>query len=144
MIAQLEAAIVDGACVRYGAVAGVTRAKNPVKVAPAVMESGPRSFIFGPAADDFARTVGLCMAENSDFTTASRKSHWEALKGKKSAIRTRAQGSGTVGAVALDVYGRMAAAGSTGGMVCKARGRLGDAAIMGAGIFANDRVAVIW
>ncbi|OXV07802.1 hypothetical protein Egran_04435 [Elaphomyces granulatus] len=113
----------------YGAVAGVTRARNPVKVARAVMESGRHSFIFGPAADDFAKTAGLRMSENPGFTTPFRKSQWEA----QSAFQAQAQDSGTVGAVALDVCGRIAAAGSTGGMTCKAKGRLGDTAVMAVG-----------
>jgi L-asparaginase / beta-aspartyl-peptidase len=122
----------------------VTKVKNPVKCARAVLNEARHPFIFGPAADDFANAANLAMVENSYFTTPRRKSHWESRMTQESASRAALPDMGTVGAVALDIHGRMAAAGSTGGMTCKTPGRLGDTAIMGAGILANRHVAIVW
>ncbi|OCL12796.1 putative L-asparaginase [Glonium stellatum] len=140
-IHELEAAIIDGSSGRYGAVAGNTTTRNPINAARTVLDSGKHSFIFGPAADELAQAAGLQMVENSFFTTPIRKLHWEARRSRKPEIPV--EDSGTVGAVALDIHGRLAAAGSTGGATFKAKGRLGDTAVIGAGILANERVAVV-
>ncbi|OQE16569.1 hypothetical protein PENFLA_c027G02582 [Penicillium flavigenum] len=135
----LEAGIVDGSSGEYGAVACVRHTKNPIKAARLVMDSGSTSFLVGTAVDDLSRTAGLEMVENNYFTTAKRLDHMEKFRAGMVQLTEKI---GTVGAVALDIYGNLAAAGSTGGSTCKPLGRIGDTAIVGAGLIANQRVAV--
>lgn len=96
------------------------------------------ALIIGTAADELAETNGLDMVDNSYFTTDSRRLYWEAKMNKL------LENHGTVGAVALDIHGNLAAANSTGGVTFKHPGRVGDTAIVGAGIYADDQVAVVW
>ncbi|KAF8418617.1 putative L-asparaginase [Tirmania nivea] len=140
---ELEAAIADGASQAYGAVACLKETKNPIDAARAVLESKHHVFLVGVAADEFARKSRLEMVPNDYFTTDMRRSHWELRKGESNTTVVQAGDLDTVGAVALDSHGHLAAAASTGGMTGKLEGRLGDAAIMGAGLFVNDKVAVV-
>ena len=140
-IMKLEAAIADGSSGEYGAVACVRNVKNPIKAARAVMNHGTYSFLVGLAADQLAQVSGLEMVTNDYFTTESRRVHWE-QRGHTKLIS--AGELGTVGAVALDIHGHLAAAGSTGGLTGKVTGRVGDTAIMGAGIYVDQDVAVAW
>lgn len=156
---ELDAAVMDGAELRAGAVAGVSRVRHPVHAARAVMEDGAHVLLAGAGAEAFARERGLEMVEPGYFSTEARR---EQLR------RARAEGRialdhdgaaraalpatapldesnkfGTVGAVALDRRGHLAAATSTGGMTNKRVGRIGDSPLIGAGTYADDKRAAV-
>ena len=143
---ELDSAIMDGATLRAGAVAGVRQVKNPVLLARAVMEKSPHVMLSGAGAEEFAKSVGIELVDPSYFRTDQRwQELQEALKAdanKHASIPGRAIHYGTVGAVALDSHGHLAAATSTGGMTDKRWGRVGDSPIIGAGTYANTRCAV--
>lgn len=105
------------------------------------METGQQSFLVGPAADAFARKSRVSMVSNDYFTTASKKAPWDARACK---ALEPSRDLETVGAVALDLHGNLAAAGSTEGLACKIKGRVGDTAIIGAGLSADQNIAVVW
>ena len=154
---ELDAAIMEGRTHRAGAVAGVTRIKNPVDLARAVMERSPHVMMVGEGAERFAVEVGIPLVDPSYFRTEER---WKQLQDAKAALAKDPQAGitrdapglfdrrfdtkfGTVGAVAVDRNGDLAAATSTGGMTAKRWGRVGDAPIIGAGTWAdNASVAV--
>lgn len=132
---ELDASIMDGATLRAGAVAGVTTVRNPVEAARAVMEKSGHVLIAGPAADRFAKEQGLAIVDPAWFRTEERRRQHERGLGDGKL--------GTVGAVALDQAGNLAAATSTGGIAGKLPGRVGDSPIVGAGTWAeNASVAV--
>ncbi len=98
--------------------------------------------LVGDAADDMAHRLGLEKVPNIYFETASRRAYWESQFQR---VERRIElESGTVGAVALDTHGHIAAAGSSGGISGKDKGRVGDTAILGAGLFANDKIGIAW
>ena len=131
---ELDASVMEGKTLRAGAVAAVTRIRNPVLAARAVMERTPHVLLAGPAADRFAKKAGLTLVPNSYFDTASRLA----------ALRRREKGHhGTVGAVALDAHGNLAAATSTGGFTGKLPGRVGDSPIIGAGTWADNSTCAV-
>src|SRR3954471_16231158 len=131
---ELDAAVMDGAALRAGAVAAVTRIRNPVLGARAVMEKCRHVLLVGRAADRFAAKQGLKLERPEYFHTASRLA----------ALRENRKGHhGTVGAVALDSDGNLAAATSTGGYTGKMPGRVGDSPIIGAGTYADNRACAI-
>lgn len=114
--------------------------RNPVKAARRLLESGRHTFIAGPAADEFAKISGLEQVSNDHFDTEHRRA-------QLSPSEAESYGNpefGTVGAVVLDICGHLAAASSTGGVRGKDLGRIGDTAIPGAGIWADDSSAIIW
>jgi len=130
---ELDAAVMDGATLRAGAVAAVSRIRNPVLGARAVMEKSAHVLLVGRGAERFAAAHGVRMAPASYFDTRSRLL----------ALRRKVKGHhGTVGAVALDAQGRLSAATSTGGYTGKLPGRVGDSPIIGAGTYADERCAV--
>jgi L-asparaginase / beta-aspartyl-peptidase len=130
---ELDAAVMDGATRSAGAVAAVNRIRNPVLAARAVMEKSRHVLLVGRGAERFARTHGVKLAPREYFSTGARLA----------ALRRRAEGHhGTVGAVALDADGRLAAATSTGGYTGKLPGRVGDSPLVGAGTYADDLCAV--
>lgn len=142
---ELDAAIMDGATRRAGAVAGVTRSRNPVSLARAVMETSPHVLLAGTGADRFAREAGIDQVEPGYFRTEER---WRQLEAMREAGDGAAQFDanikfGTVGAVALDSFGHLAAATSTGGLTGKRPGRIGDSPVIGAGTYADDRCCAI-
>jgi beta-aspartyl-peptidase (threonine type) len=144
---ELDAAIMDGATLKAGAVAGVRRAKNPVRVARAVMERSPHVLLGGAGADAFARRQKLELVAPDYFSTPQRVLALQRAKQRaRGAVREAASAAdrhGTVGAVARDVYGNLAAATSTGGFTNKLAGRIGDSPVIGAGTYAdNDTCAV--
>jgi L-asparaginase / beta-aspartyl-peptidase len=138
---ELDASIIDGATGQAGAVAGVTRIRNPVALARRVMERTKHVMLLGAGAEAFAVEQGFTLVDPAYFRTERR---WQELqrelgREKSAAVQTY---FGTVGAVARDRAGRLAAATSTGGMTNKRFGRVGDAPIIGAGTFADAQCAV--
>jgi beta-aspartyl-peptidase (threonine type) len=145
---ELDASIMDGATLAAGAVAGVHRVRNPVLLARAVMEHSPHVMMVGDGAEKFAVERGFELVDPAYFRTEKRwrdlqKALREDAAGKKLTARPAAlKHFGTVGAVARDREGRLAAATSTGGMTDKRYGRVGDSPIVGAGTYANAACAV--
>jgi beta-aspartyl-peptidase (threonine type) len=139
---ELDASIMDGRDLRAGSVTGVRHVRNPVQLARLVMDRSPHVMLAGAGAEEFAREQGLEPVPNDYFTTERRRLELErVLRGEKKAGGEAVLG--TVGAVALDAGGNLAAATSTGGMTGKKWGRIGDSPIIGAGTYAaNDCCAV--
>jgi beta-aspartyl-peptidase (threonine type) len=144
---ELDAAIMDGNTLEAGSIAGVHRVKNPILLARAVMEKSQHVMLIGDGAEEFAKQVGIELVDPAYFRTEER---WQQLQkalkedaehAKHSDVET-AKHFGTVGAVALDAEGHLAAGTSTGGMNDKRWGRVGDSAIIGAGTYANSGCAV--
>ena len=138
---ELDAAIMDGATRRAGAVAGLRTTRAPVSLARKLMEQGPHVFLSGNGADGFARDAGLEQVDNAWFVTAERRRQLEELLehgGFDADVKY-----GTVGAVAVDEGGHVAAATSTGGLTAKRWGRIGDSPLIGAGTYADDRSAAV-
>jgi L-asparaginase / beta-aspartyl-peptidase len=144
---ELDASIMDGATFGAGAVCGVRQVRNPIRAARAVMERSPSVLIAGSAADAFAASCGLDMVTNSYFTTDRRRAALAAIKAKEASgqmkTATEAEKHGTVGAVALDTHGHLAAGTSTGGFNNKPVGRVGDSPIIGAGTYARNGVCAV-
>ena len=144
---ELDASIMDGASLAAGAVCAVRRVRNPVSAARAVLDSGRAVLLAGAAADEFAASVGLAMVPPDYFTTQRRVDALRVLKerGASGTIvpASEAEKHGTVGAVARDSQGHLAAATSTGGFNNKPAGRVGDSPIIGAGTYAKDGVCAV-
>lgn len=138
---ELDAAVMDGATCKAGAVAAVRRTRNPVLAARAVMERTPHVLLAGSDADRFARAAGLPMVAPRYFSTL------ESARALARARRRAGSGAGgrhgTVGAVALDRRGNLAAATSTGGYTNKMAGRIGDSPIVGAGTYADNATCAV-
>lgn len=139
----LDSSIMDGATRRAGAVAGSTTTKNPVLLARAVMEHSPHVLLSGAGADQFAVEQKLQQVPNSYFDTPERKRGLDEMKAEKLSWYDVDRKYGTVGAVARDAQGHVAAATSTGGMTGKRWGRIGDSPIIGAGTYADDRACAV-
>lgn len=146
---ELDASIMDGATLNAGAVSTVTNVKNPILLARRVMEASPHVMLVGDGAEAFAEAQGLDLVENEYFHTTPRR---EALdrarereRGTSGALVVPEDGqmTGTVGAVARDRAGHLAAATSTGGMTNKRWGRVGDSPIIGAGTYADDATCAV-
>ncbi|HZN23409.1 MAG TPA: isoaspartyl peptidase/L-asparaginase [Burkholderiales bacterium] len=143
---ELDAAVMEGAGLRAGAVAGVRRVRNPVLAARAVMERTPHVMLIGSAADAFARNAGLEMVAPDYYSTPQRLAALKRAQGQDAEARARmteADRHGTVGAVALDRTGNVAAATSTGGFTNKLPGRVGDSPVIGAGTYADNRACAV-
>ena len=138
---ELDASIMSGADRDAGAVAGVKRVKNPILAARAVMDQSEHVMFAGAGADAFAESVGIEMVENSYFDTESRRQSLERVLQEQA--RTDADRHGTVGAVAIDAAGNLAAATTTGGMTAKAAGRIGDSPLIGAATYAQNGVCAV-
>lgn len=139
---ELDASIMDGSTLNAGAIAGVTDIKNPIKAVRLVMDKSVHVMLSGKGASAFAREKGLEMVKNKYFFTKER---YESLKRLHKQERSRNQNDnhGTVGCVALDQQGNLCAGTSTGGMMNKKYGRIGDSPIIGAGTWADNRTCAI-
>ena len=142
---ELDAAIMDGATQKAGAVAGVTHVRNPIDLARMVMERTPHVLLAGDGAEEFALEQGMELVPGSYFYTERR---WKQLEEAQKAERTAGIQDdigyfGTVGAVARDKDGNLAAATSTGGMTNKRWGRVGDSPIIGAGTYADNATCAV-
>src|SRR5436309_2475284 len=149
---EMDAAIMDGKTLAAGAVAALKHVKNPISLARLVMEKSGHVMMDGEGAEGFARENGIKLVDQKYFFTQER---WEALQKIKAAEKDRTGGAGkavfitdqdrhgTVGAVALDKNGNLAAATSTGGTTNKRPGRVGDTPVIGAGTYANNATCAV-
>jgi L-asparaginase / beta-aspartyl-peptidase len=148
---EMDAAIMDGKTLKAGAVADVRHIKNPISLARLVMEKSPHVLISSEGAESFAKEHGVELVDQKYFFTQER---WDALQKMKAAEKAGANGDkkfiitdqdlhGTVGAVALDRNGNLAAATSTGGKTNKLSGRIGDTPIIGGGTYANNATCAV-
>ncbi len=154
---ELDAAVMDGHTLAAGAVAGVSTVKNPVQAARAVMDDGQHVLMIGGAAERLAERAGLAMVTPEHFSTEARRAQLAAAQASAAGVVLDHDGQsqlagrpldegrkmGTVGAVALDAQGHLAAATSTGGLTNKLPGRVGDSPLIGAGTYADDRTAAV-
>lgn len=153
---ELDASIMDGKTLKAGAVAGVTTIKNPITAARKVMESSPHVLMVGNGAEKFAKEQNIVMVDPSYFKDEKRLQQLKRIKEKEKELKDTLEGRGfifpqelkdykygTVGAVALDSYGNLAAGTSTGGMTNKKYGRVGDSPIIGAGTYANNKTCAV-
>jgi L-asparaginase / beta-aspartyl-peptidase len=145
---ELDASIMDGKSLQAGAVGGVKTIRNPIRGARAVMEQTPHVLLAGDGADAFAKQAGLEIVDPSYFRTEHRWEQWQRERDQKPGVKPAEKKGAkleddrffsTVGAVALDRHGNIAAATSTGGLTNKRYGRIGDSPIVGAGTYADNR-----
>ena len=152
--AELDASFMDGKTLNAGAISGATKIKNPISAAIKVMENSPHVMLSSSGADKFAKKEGLEMVNSNYFITERRKKNLERVKGIGSNFNLdsknlndnefyKSQLYGTVGCVALDKFGNLAAGTSTGGMTNKKWNRIGDAPIIGAGTYANNLTCAV-
>jgi beta-aspartyl-peptidase (threonine type) len=137
---ELDAAVMDGRSRAAGAVACVRGIENPVRVARIVLERTPHVLLVGPGAEAFAAAHGVPTVDPAALVTSAR---WADLERARHVHSLRPQGGGTVGAVARDAAGHLAAATSTGGMTNQLPGRVGDSPIVGAGTWADDATCAV-
>jgi beta-aspartyl-peptidase (threonine type) len=140
---ELDAAIMEGKTRKAGAVAGVTTTKNPISLARAVMEKSQHVMLAGSGATEFAREQGIEQVDPSYFRTEERYQQLQTLRSQGANYFDVDMKYGTVGAVARDKAGNLAAATSTGGVTGKRWGRIGDAPIIGAGTYADNRACAV-
>ena len=141
---ELDAAIMDGSTLKAGAVCGVTHIRNPIELARTVMEHSEYVMLSGAGAEEFALSRGFALVPRSYFHTPERWRQLERIRSGDAGLSALTISHvGTVGAVALDVDGRLAAATSTGGMTGKRYNRIGDSPIIGAGTYADDRSCAV-
>ena len=140
---EMDAAIMDGRARAAGSVTRVVATKNPVSLARAVMELSPHVMLSGEGADRFSREQGLEQAGPEWFALDWRRAQLEEVRASPGAWFDEEMKYGTVGAVAVDVHGHVAAATSTGGLTGKRWGRIGDTPLIGAGTYADDRSGAV-
>ncbi len=139
---ELDSSIMDGRTLKAGAVAGLRHIRNPISLARLVMERSPHVMLAGEGAEAFAKKMGIPSVDQKYFYTDER---WQELQKKKSSPGPVSDKDkhGTVGVVALDQAGNLAAGTSTGGTTNKEFGRVGDSPIIGAGTYANNRTCAV-
>ena len=152
-VQEMDAAIMDGKTLNAGAVAGVRNVRNPIELAEEVMVNSNHVFLSGKGANDFAIKQGIKLEPDEYFFSQFRYDQWKVLRDSDNySLDHTHQGLeelmkdkkfGTVGAVACDAFGNIAAATSTGGMTNKKYGRIGDSPLIGAGTYANDLTCAI-
>ena len=142
---ELDAAIMDGRTLAAGAITGVTTVEHPITLARKVMTQSRHIFFSGAGAEEFADQTDVSRVDNNYFHTERRYQQWQRAQEQSDFFNSELFDElkfGTVGAVALDVNGKLAAATSTGGMTNKRFGRVGDVPIIGSGTFANHVAAI--
>ena len=145
---EMDASIMDGKNLMAGAVSAVRNVRNPVELAYAIMNKSQHVMLNGNGALQFAKEQGLQIEEDEYFYSAFRHNQWKQMQGSDESaldhnIVIKDKKFGTVGAAAMDIYGNVAAATSTGGMTNKQYGRVGDSPIIGAGTYANNNTCAI-
>ena len=149
---EMDAAIMEGKGLKAGAVAGVRNIRNPIKLAIAVMQNSNHVFLSGEGANDFALKQGIKLEPDAYFFSQFRYDQWQQLRNSEEysldhntnkVDQFKDKKFGTVGAVACDINGDIAAATSTGGMTNKQFGRIGDTPIIGAGTYANNKTCAV-
>ncbi len=143
---EMDAAIMEGSALRAGAVAGVSNVKNPISLARRVMENSGHVLLSGRGAFEFAYREKLQLEDDEYFFDQYRYDQWQEVRGSHEVRLDHSTGEkkfGTVGAVALDAHGLLAAATSTGGMTNKRWGRIGDSPVPGAGTYANNSTCAV-
>ncbi len=150
---EMDAAIMDGTTLNAGAVAGVRNVRNPIELATAIMNVSPHVFLCGEGAKEFAEQQGIAIEYDPYFFSQFRYDQWLSIRDTDSYALDHSNGDidaltvnkkmGTVGAVACDQEGNLAAATSTGGMTNKQFGRIGDSPIIGIGTYANNKTCAI-
>jgi L-asparaginase / beta-aspartyl-peptidase len=145
---EMDASIMNGSNLHAGAVSAVKNIRNPIELAYAVMSRSPHVMLNGHGANDFAASLGMRKEPDEYFYSAFRHDQWKQLQGEDTIaldhnIVPDDKKFGTVGAVACDSRGNIAAATSTGGMTNKQWGRVGDSSIIGAGTYANNNTCAI-
>jgi beta-aspartyl-peptidase (threonine type) len=137
---DFDAAIMDGSNLAAGAIAGITKLKNPIRLARAVLEQGEYVLVSGDKAIELAETLNLPLCPPDYFFTHPRHRDWETVQNN---VTAEIKKFGTVGAVAFDRTRHLAAATSTGGLINKKYGRIGDSCIIGGGTYANDETCAV-
>jgi len=140
---ELEAAIMDGATRRAGALTGGRTVRHPIRAARTIMDASSHVMLAQDGAEDFVREQGLETVENEHFITAARRSSPEENESPSETSGAEFEASGTVGAVALDEDGNLAAGSSTGGTSGKHLGRVGDSPLIGAGTYAHNAACAV-
>lgn len=146
---EMDASIMDGYTLEAGAVSGISNVQNPVHLARVIKEKSGHVFLCGTDAELFAKQAGVAFQPDAYFYEESRYKQWQEVKDQDGYQLDHTVNSGegkkfgTVGAVAIDVHGNLAAATSTGGMTNKRFGRVGDSPVIGAGTYANNKTCAI-
>jgi beta-aspartyl-peptidase (threonine type) len=148
---EMDASIMDGRNLSAGAVAAVANIRNPIELAFAIMKKSEHVFLSGKGAEEFAMQNGIAFEPDEYFFSQFRYDQWQAIKDSDDTALdhniipeiSKEKKFGTVGAVACDVHGNLAAATSTGGMTNKQYGRIGDSPIIGIGTYANNKTCAI-
>lgn len=146
---EMDAAIMDGKTLEAGAIASIRHVKNPISVARMVFKHTPHVMLSGQGAEDFAKKYGAKIASDDDLFDAYRYRQWLRIKGKETVALDHTEEIdsekkfGTVGAVAYDGHGNVAAATSTGGMTNKRYGRIGDSPLIGVGTYADNKTCAV-
>ena len=152
-IQEMDAAVMDGATLKAGAVAGVRSVRNPVELAAEVMRHSDHVFLSGKGANDFAIRQGIKLEPDEYFFSQFRYDQWKSIRDsdnysldhthEEPVDQLKERKFGTVGAVACDRHGNIAAATSTGGMTNKKYGRIGDTPVIGGGTYANNKTCAV-
>jgi len=141
---ECDAIVMDGAALRAGAVAGLKRIKNPIRLARTIWERCPHMMLVGRGAERFAEDSGLPLCDPQELISeAEREAYLRCRSDRHAAIHHRGHQQGTVGAVAMDREGRLFAATSTGGTCCKLPGRVGDSPLIGCGCYADQQSGAV-
>jgi L-asparaginase / beta-aspartyl-peptidase len=136
---ECDAIVMNGTTLRAGAVAGLQRIRNPIRLARAVLEQCPHMMLVAEGAERFAKDIGIALCDPKELVSDAEREAWQVCsQDKHAAAHHRGHEQGTVGAVAIDAQGKLFAATSTGGTCCKLPGRVGDSPLIGCGCYADS------